>query len=108
VPVVSLLLVAIVQDEDADRATAALADAGYRSTRLPSIGGFLGAANTTILVGAEDDQEPEVTAIFARTCSGREVDVPLVLLDRLKDAPRVVRYGGATIFVVELRRILRV
>ena len=103
----SLLLVAIVQDSDADRVVDALGEAGHRSTRLPSLGGYLGAANTTILVGIDDAQEDEVLAILERTCSGREVEVPLVLLERLKDAPRVVQYGGATVFVVELRRIVR-
>ena len=105
----SLLLVAIVQDSDADRVVEALNASGHRSTRIPSVGGFLGTSNATFIVGLEEDEEADVIGIFERECSGREVDVPLVLLDRLKDAsPRVVRYGGATIFVVELRRIVRV
>jgi uncharacterized protein YaaQ len=105
---VSLLLVAIVQDSDADRVIEALGDAGHRSTRIQSLGGFIGAPSTTVLVGIDDAQEHEVLAIFEHVCSSREVEVPLVLLERLKDAPRVVRYAGATIFVVELRRIVRI
>jgi uncharacterized protein YaaQ len=106
---VSLLLVAIVQDNDAERVVEALNDAGHRSTRIPSVGGFLGAANTTLLVGVEEDQERDVVAVFERECSGRDVEVPLVLLDRLTEAlPRVVRYGGATIFSIELRGTHRI
>jgi len=106
---VSLLFVAIVQNNDADRVVKALSAEGHRSTRIPSIGGFLAAANTTLLVGLEEEQEAAVVGIFERECSGREVEVPIVLLDRLKDAfPRVVRYGGATIFIVDLRGIVRV
>lgn len=105
----SLLLVAIVHDTDADRVVDALRRAGHGSTRVPSIGGFLGTANTTLLVGIEEAQEEAVVEIFRQACSGREIEVPLVLLNRLRDAsPRVVSYGGATIFVVELRRIVRV
>jgi uncharacterized protein YaaQ len=105
---VSLLLVAVVQDNDADRVVTALNAAGHRSTRIPSVGGFLGTRNTTMVLGIEEAEEREVVAIFERECSGREVEVPLVVLDRLRDAfPRVVRYGGATIFVVELRSVIR-
>ncbi len=104
----SLLLVAIVHDADADRVIQALNAAGLGSTRIPSIGGFLGASNTTLLVGCEEADEGRVVDIFEHACSGREVEVPLVLLDRLRDARRrVVRYGGATIFVIELRRVVR-
>ena len=104
----SLLLVAIVQNSDADRVVDALEGAGHRLTRIPSIGGFLRQSNTTLLLGIEEAEEAAVQAIFRRECSGREIEVPLVLLDRLRDAPRVVRYAGATIFVAELRGITRV
>lgn len=104
----SLLLVAIVQDSDADRVIEGLTDAGHRSTRIASVGGYLNAPNTTILVGIEEAQESDVLGIIERTSSGREVEVPLVLLERLKDSPRMVRYGGATVFVVDLRRIVRI
>ncbi len=104
----SLLLVAIVQNDDADCVVSALGAAGHRVTRVASVGGFLGTQNTTLILGIEEEREPEVVAIFERECSGREVEVPLVLLGRLRDAlPRMVRYAGATIFVVELRSIIR-
>jgi uncharacterized protein YaaQ len=106
---VSLLLVAIVQNNDAERVVEALNEAGHRSTRIPSVGGFLGMANTTLLVGVEEAEEAAVLAIFERECSGREVEVPLVLLERLTEAlPRIVRYGGATIFSIELRGTHRI
>jgi uncharacterized protein YaaQ len=106
---VSLLLVAIVQDNDAERVVQVLNETGHRSTRIPSFGGFLGTANTTLLVGVEEDEEQAVLSVFERECSGREVEVPLVLLERLTEAlPRVVRYGGATIFSIELRGIHRI
>lgn len=104
----SLLLIAIVQDNDADRVVDALNKAGHRSTRLASVGGFLGARNTTLITAIEEAAEQDVVAIFERECSSREMEVPLVMLDRLKDAfPKVVNHGGATIFTTELRSIVR-
>lgn len=105
----SLLLVAIVHDKDADRVVDALRRARHSATRIPSFGGFLGTANTTLLIGADEQDEGAIVEIFQRECSGRQVEVPLVMLDRLRDAsPRVVSYGGATIFVVNLQRVIRI
>jgi uncharacterized protein YaaQ len=104
----SLLLVAIVHPQDADRVIEVLNEQGHRVTRLASSGGFLGHENATLLLGIDESAQAAVLRIFEDTCSSREIDVPLVLLGRLRDHfPPSVRYGGATIFVVELRDILR-
>ncbi len=59
-------------------------------------------------IAIEDHQEAEVVEIFERTCQGEEVEVPLVLLERLKDwRASVVQHAGATIFVVPLKGIVR-
>jgi uncharacterized protein YaaQ len=106
---VPLLLVAVVHQQDAERIVDGLGTAGHRVTRLVSVGGFLGTENSTLLVAIDDAQEAEVLGIFERACSDRDVEVPLVLLGRLKDEfPRSVHYGGATIFVVELRSIIHI
>lgn len=105
----SLLLVGIVHKGDADRVVSALGEAGHRVTRLLSIGGFLGAENATLLVGTDEEHESDVLGIFERECAPRDIEVPLVLMGRLKDQfPRSVHYGGATIFVVELRGTVRI
>jgi len=50
-----------------------------------------------------------VLGIFERECAPRDIEVPLVLLGRLKDEfPRSVHYGGATIFILELRGTVRI
>ena len=105
----SLLLVAIVHKGDAERVVGALGDAGHRVTRLMSLGGFLGTENATLLVGIDDAQEASVLEIFERECAPRDIEVPLVLMGRLRDElPRSVHYGGATIFSLELRGMLRI
>ncbi|MEZ4552455.1 MAG: cyclic-di-AMP receptor [Dehalococcoidia bacterium] len=104
----SLLLVAVVRDNHVDGAVDALREAGHRATIVPSLGGFLREENSTLLVAIEDEQEASVLDIFARTCPGEEVEVPLVLLGRLKDwRASVVQHAGATIFIVPLQGIVR-
>lgn len=104
----SLLLVAVVRDDHVDGALNALHESNYRATVFHSMGGFLRQDNSTLLVAIEERQEAEVIAIFERTCQGEEVEVPLVLLDRLKDwQASVVQHAGATIFIVPLKGIHR-
>lgn len=105
----SKLLVAFVHHDDAVPAAEALRSAGYRFTSLPSVGGFLGSENATFVMGVEDDDEPRVIALLERACHGREIDVPLVLLERLKDwKAQTVSHGGATVLVADLARIVRI
>lgn len=104
----SKLLVAIVHGGDAEAAADALRRAGHRFTRLASSGGFLGQENATFLIAAEDDAAEGVMACLAEVCQPREVEVPLVLLERLADwKARTVAHGGATVLVVDLERIVR-
>jgi uncharacterized protein YaaQ len=102
------LLFAIVQPVDADRAAERLRDDGHRFTRIGSTGGFLETANVTLVLALEDETVPSVVEAFRDTCSGREVEVPLVLTERLRDwQDRVVHYAGATILLVDLAEMIR-
>jgi uncharacterized protein YaaQ len=104
---VAKLLVAIVHPLDAEAVNEAIRNGGYAATRLGSIGGFLGGSSSTFLMAIEDTDEAAVLAIFERTCKAHEVQVPLVLHERLKDLPNLVSHSGAHVFVVELARHLR-
>lgn len=105
----SKLLVAIVHRDDAEPVADALRADGHRFTQLPSVGGFLGSDNATFLFGVEDAAEAEIIEIFERVCHGRDVDMPLVLTERLADwQARTVSHGGATILVADLARIVRI
>jgi uncharacterized protein YaaQ len=105
---VSKLLIAVVHHLDADNVVTTLEEEGHRVTRIPSVGGLLGIDNTTLLIGAEDDEAPGVLAVLERECSSREIELPLVVVGRLKDRlPRLVRHGGATVFVVDLESIVK-
>lgn len=103
------LIVAIVNNSDAEHLVEVLRDDGHRLTEVPSFGGFMHTDNTTLLIGVEDEKsEKAVLEIFERECSAREVEVPAEMRDRAADLPPVVRHGGATIFLVELGGIVRV
>ncbi len=103
----SKLLVAIVHELDAEKVIGALEEGGHRVTQIASSGGFLRMANSTLLIGVEDEDVPAVQAILQHECSSREVELPLILHERLSDAlPRMVRHGGATVFIVDLEAIL--
>jgi len=97
--------VAIIHRADADGVGDALRDAGHRFTLLASVGGFLGTENATFLVGCDQGAVDDVLGLIGRASSHREVEVPLVLLGRLKDwQASVVPHGGATTFVIEVER----
>ena len=102
------LIVAVVNNLDAEHLVDVLRDEGQRLTEVPSFGGFLHADNTTLLIGVEDDDaQKAVLQTIERECSARDVEVPSELLDRGKELPPMVRHGGATIFLVELGGIVR-
>ena len=50
------LVIAVVQNEDADNVVDALLEDEFRATRLASTGGFLRRGNTTLMVGADEGQ----------------------------------------------------
>jgi uncharacterized protein YaaQ len=102
------LLIAIIHRDDADPVSDALRAAGVRFTRLPSLGGFLGEPNETYLMAVEVGQVPVALHALESVSHTREVEVPLVLLERLTDwQARTVAHGGATVLILDLAGIVR-
>lgn len=100
------LLIAIVQAADIVAVSDDLRAHGHRFTRIPSVGGFLEEANATFVLGVEENLVAEVLGSFERSAHARDVEVPLVLTERLADwRERTVRHGGATILVTDLERV---
>lgn len=50
------LIIAVVQNEDADAVVDVLLEEEFRATRLASTGGFLRRGNTTLMIGADETQ----------------------------------------------------
>lgn len=106
---VAKLLIAIVHRADADLVADRLRGDGHRFTRIPTVGGFLGEENATFMLAAEDERVDAIVEVFEDAAHGRELEVPLVLLERLADwQARTVSHGGATILVADLERIIRI
>ena len=61
------LIVSVVQNDYADEVVDALLEADYRTTRLASTGGFLRKGNTTLLIGAQENQVDAVLDIIRAT-----------------------------------------
>ena len=91
------LIIAVVQNEDADAVVDALLDARYRATRLASTGGFLRRGNTTIMLGVQDEQVDDVLEIIKQKSHPRPV---------ASQEGNQVR-AGATVFVLELEQYER-
>ncbi len=107
------LIVTVVQDKDAPRLIEDLVGAGFRATKLASTGGFLKEGNTTLLVGVQDDEVDKVLDIVRATCRSREQLVtPLTSSGGAVDAcvpyPVEVLVGGATVFVLDVERHVRI
>jgi uncharacterized protein YaaQ len=104
VPAVKLLI-AVVQQDDAKRATRALVEAGLGVTSLPSAGGLLGHKSATLFCGLEDQQVEWAIEILSRFCERRTVELshghPFFSLYNK------VEVGGAVIFVADLDRTVR-
>lgn len=66
------LVFAIVQDEDVDNLVDALVSEGFRTTRIGSTGSFLRMGNSSLMIGVDDHQVPQVAAIVRRTCRRRK------------------------------------
>ena len=99
-----LIFFAIIQAQDLDNARDALSNLGVFVTRLPSVGGFLGRSNATLLVGVEDHRLPDAVEALHESCRQRVeyIAVPLESAPLPLPTPTPITIGGATIFVMEV------
>ena len=105
------LLVAVVQDIDANRLRDSLSAADFKSTKLSSTGGFLREGSTTFLIGVEDDEVAQVKQIIGETCRERTKFLPAGhFVGHIEGAflePMEVAVGGAVVFVLPLDELFR-
>jgi uncharacterized protein YaaQ len=105
------LIMAIVQDVDADPAMEALTKASHKVTRIASTGGFFRSGNTTLLVGTDDKQVDSVIEVLRQICKERTRVMPVnfdpseAILSA--GAYTEVPVGGATVLVFNVERFER-
>lgn len=106
------LIVAIVQDQDAPSLVEDLTDKDYRVTKLASTGGFLKSGNTTLLIGVDDEHVEDVIKLIEDNCKTREITTSLLTVTMPGDTyipyPLEVKVGGATVFVLDVDKHVRV
>lgn len=103
-PEKSLMMLAVVQAQDSEPAEHALNKLGFTVTRLPSVGGFLGRRNATVVIGLPAQRQDEVIQSLNETCRQRVefIAVPLESAPLPLPAPTPITIGGATIFSLEV------
>jgi uncharacterized protein YaaQ len=106
------LVLAVVQDKDANRLMSALGNENLQSTKLSSTGGFLREGNTTLIIGVEDEQVEKTLEIIKRNCSKREQMVAPISpmggnADSFIPKPVNIEVGGATVFVLPVDTFMR-
>ena len=103
------LVIAIIQDEDANRLVSELMNDGYSVTKLATTGGFLRAGNTTLLAGVEDDKLDGCLKDIEKVCKSRKQmsSSPMSaggITGMYAHMPIEVTVGGATVFVMDVEQ----
>lgn len=100
----TILMLAVVQAQDAELAKEALEKLGLSMVRLPSVGGFLGRRNATLMIGLPDQHREAVIEALHQNCRQRVefIAVPLESAPLPMPTPTPITVGGATIFALEV------
>ncbi|NLD87382.1 MAG: transcriptional regulator [Clostridiales bacterium] len=105
------MILAIINQDDANLVTNGLMHEGYSVTKLSTTGGFLRAGNMTILVGVEDDKVTAVIDIIRKHSHSRRQVIPTTSelgMGFYPSMPVEVTVGGATVFVLDVDHFERV
>ncbi len=104
-----LLLIAVVQSEDAPILTKRLTDQGLRLTQINSSGGLFGSGNVVLLVGLDDERYSELIHALEATCKTRIKHVNAAAMPEpfyFSFMPLEVEVGGAVVFGVPVERFI--
>lgn len=100
------LVLAIVNNDDSAAVAATLTNAGFFITKLSTTGGFLQTGNTTLLIGAQDDQVEKIKDVIREHSFTRNKTVPTnASFGRgmgLSDISAKTPVKGATVFVLNV------
>lgn len=100
----AVMMMAVVQAQDAEIAKETLLHMGLSVERLPSVGGFLGRRNATLVIGMQEKQRNEVIEALNKSCRQRIefIAVPLESAPLPLPTPTPITVGGATIFSIDV------
>ncbi|MBV4418844.1 cyclic-di-AMP receptor [Clostridium tyrobutyricum] len=107
------LIIAIVQDDDTGDLIEGLTEDGFRVTKLATTGGFLKSGNTTLMIGVEDKDVDKVIGDIEEVCKTRNqiITTPSSVAGTTgiyMPYPVEIEVGGATVFVVNVDKFIKV
>ncbi len=100
----NLLFIVVIQAQDIENAQHVLAELGLSSEQMPSVGGFLGLRNATLLVRVPEPLLQKAIDVLHVSCRQRieYIAVPLESAPLPLPTPTPVTVGGATIFGLDI------
>lgn len=107
------MIITIVQGKDANTLMDSLVAKRFGVTKINTSGGFLRESNVTLLVGVDDQRVEEVLRVIRATCHVRNRYInPMPPMTEpggefYVPTPVEVPVGGATIFVLEVDKYIR-
>lgn len=104
------MIIAIINDDDVARVLTELSNQGFGATRLSTSGGFLRSGNSTLLIGVEEEKIETVFDIFRQFSSRRkQMFSPMGITDGLDmfTPPVEISVGGATVFVIDVEKFVK-
>jgi uncharacterized protein YaaQ len=105
-----LLLLAIVQSEDAPALAKKLTEQGLRLTQINSTGGLFGSGSVALLLGIDDSAYDAVLDAIVATCKTRTKHISAVATPEptfFFFTPMEVEVGGAVVFGVPVERFIQ-
>ena len=104
------LLVAIINNDDCPAVLSELTREGLSVTKLSTSGGFLRAGNSTLLIGIEDEKVDDAIEIIRRFSSKRTQMIQASQSfpsEFMVTMPVEVKVGGATVFVLDVDKFIK-
>ena len=105
-----VMLLAVLQAQDAELVSAALKKYGISGYELSSTGAFLGRKNITLLIPVQSTNVELVVSELRRNCRQRieYVSMPIEGQPLPIPSPIPITVGGATIFILEIDQYMEV
>lgn len=105
------LILAIVNKIDSDKLLRSLMERGFKATLISSTGGFLREGNSTFLIGAEEEEVEKILGIIQENCRTRREIVkiwpPIPEVISFYTPPMEVEIGGATVFILNVEKLIK-
>lgn len=105
------LIIAIVSRDDAGIVMKELIKKNFIVTKLASSGGFLKSGNTTLMIGTSDELVDRAVSIIKEYSQSRKELVPSSIVNdfgMFSSIPIEVNVGGATLFILDVEKMLKV